>query len=122
MYRRRYVVLAVWALVVLVALPFAPMVFRSLSAGGFSSPDLEAFRASQLLADRFGANPSVLVLVFDDPQGQLAADDPRFFAAVAEALADVRQQPFVERVVTAADNVRQVAPDRTAQYATLTLG
>src|SRR5215510_5398302 len=107
MYRRRHLVLLVWALAVLCALPIAPMVFRSLTAGGFTSPDLEAFRATQLLSDRFGSNPSDLVLVFDDPSGALAADDPRFLHAVDEALTDVRHQPYVERVVTAADNIRQ---------------
>src|SRR5947207_13743081 len=101
MYRRRWLVLGLWAVVVLLALPIAPLVFRSLTAGGFGSPDLEAFRASQLLAERFGTNPSDLVLVFDDPSGQLAADDPRFGQAVAEALTDLRRQAFVQKIVSA---------------------
>lgn len=121
MYRWRWLVLAIWGVVVLAALPVAPMVFRSLTAGGFSSPDLEAFRASQLLATRFGANPADLVLVFDDPSGQLAADDPRFGQAVADAIDGLRDKAFVERIVTAADNIRQLAPDRRAQYVTLAL-
>jgi RND superfamily putative drug exporter len=105
-----------------VTLPVAPRVFRSLSAGGFSSPDLEAFRASELLADRFGSNPSSLFLVYHDPSGALAADDPQFTQQVEESLRDVRQLPVVESVVTASENARQIAPDRRAQYATLTLG
>jgi putative drug exporter of the RND superfamily len=121
MYRRRRLVLAVWGLVLLLALPIVPRVFRSLTAGGFTSPDLEAFRASQLLADRFGSNPSSLFLVYDDPSGTLPATDPRFLEQVEESLVDVRQLPFVERVVTAAGNPRQIAPDGRAQYATLTL-
>jgi len=121
MYRRRRLVLAVWGLVLLLALPIVPRVFRSLTAGGFTSPDLEAFRASQLLGDRFGSNPSSLFLVYDDPSGALPATDPRFLAQVDESLVDVRQLPFVERVATAAGNPRQIAPDGRAQYATLTL-
>jgi RND superfamily putative drug exporter len=96
-------------------------VLRSLTAGGFSSPDLEAFRASQLLSDRFGSNPSSLFLVYTDPAGNLPATDPRFFEQVEESLVEVRQLPFVERVVTAAASPRQIAPDGRAQYATLTL-
>src|ERR1700704_1144069 len=119
--RHRRLVLGAWGLVLLVALPVAPRVFRALTAGGFTSPDLEAFRASQLLADRFGSNPSSLYLVFEDPAGALSADDRRFTQRVEDALVEVRQLPVVERVVTAASSPRQIAPDRRAQYASLTL-
>jgi putative drug exporter of the RND superfamily len=120
-YRRRRVVLAVWGLVLLLALPLVPRVFRSLTAGGFTSSDLEAFRASQLLADRFGSNSSSLFLVYADPSGTLPATDPRFLEQVEESLVDVRQLPFVERVATPTGNPGQIAPDGRAQYATLTL-
>jgi putative drug exporter of the RND superfamily len=121
-YRRRRLVILSWAVVLIVALPVAPGVFRALSAGGFTSPDLEAFRASQLLADRFGLNPSNLVLVFEDPSGALRADDPRFTQYVQESLEPVKQLPGVQRVVTANENARQIAPDGGAQYATIGLG
>src|ERR1700694_5298987 len=111
----------VWGAVLLLDLPIAPRVFRSLTAGGFTSPDLEAFRASQLLADRFGSNPSNLVLVYADPDRTLLATDPRFLEQVDQSLVEVRRLPYVERVVTAAGNARQIAPDGRAQYATLTL-
>ncbi|MGI9148396.1 MAG: MMPL family transporter [Chloroflexota bacterium] len=121
MYRRRRLVLAVWGLVLLLALPIVPRVFRSLTAGGFTSPDLEAFRASTLLSERFGSNPSSLFLVYEDPSGTLQATDPRFLVEVEDSLADVRRLPYVEGVVTAGANPRQIAPDGRAQYATLTL-
>jgi putative drug exporter of the RND superfamily len=121
LYRHRRIVLVIWGLVLLVALPVAPRVFRSLTAGGFSSPDLEAFRASQLLSDRFGSNPSNLVLVYQDSTGTLAADDPAFTQQVADSLSDVKRLPIVASVSTAADNTRQIAPDRGAQYVTISL-
>jgi RND superfamily putative drug exporter len=121
MYRHRRLVLAVWGLVLLLALPIVPGVIRSLTAGGFTSPDLEAFRAAQLLSDRFGSNPSSLFLVYDDPSGSLLATDPGFLDQVEASLVEVRQLPYVEGVVTAARNSRQIAPDGRAQYATLTL-
>src|SRR5712691_274965 len=121
LYRHRRLVLVGWGLVLLVALPVAPRVFRALAAGGFSSPDLEAFRASQLLSDRFGSNPANLVLVYEDPANALAADDPAFTQQVEDSVADVRRLSVVDRVATATTNPRQIAPDRRAQYATLTL-
>ncbi|MBV9324353.1 MAG: MMPL family transporter, partial [Chloroflexi bacterium] len=121
LYAHRRLVLVAWAAVALLALPFVPRVFRSLNAGGFDSPDLEAFRAAQLLSSRFGSNQSNLVLVYDDPGGTLGANDPRFFQAVDESLADVRSLPNLGRIVTAADNPRQLAPDGQAQYVTIGL-
>src|SRR6266700_115295 len=106
LYRYRRVVLVAWGLVLLVALPVAPRVFRALTAGGFSSPDLEAFRASQLLSDRFGSNPSNLVLVYQDVTETLRADDPAFTQQVEDSLTDVRQLSVVERVVTASTSPR----------------
>jgi RND superfamily putative drug exporter len=121
LYAHRRLVLIAWAAVLLVALPFVPRVFRSLNAGGFNSPDLEAFRAAQLLADRFGSNQSNVVLVYQDPSGQLSANDPSFSQAVEASLASVRGLPNVGRIVTAAENPRQVAPDGQAQYVTVGL-
>src|ERR1700681_3994717 len=92
-----------------------------MTAGASDSPNVSLVRAGQLLADRFGSNPSSLFLVYDDPSGTLPATDPRFLAQVEESLVAVRQLPFVEGVVTAAGNPRQIAPDGRAQYATLTL-
>jgi RND superfamily putative drug exporter len=121
LFAHRRLVLIAWAAVLLVALPFVPRVFRSLNAGGFNSPDLEAFRAAQLLADRFGSNQSNVVLVYQDPSGQLSASDPRFFQAVEQSLTSVRGLPNVGHIVTAAENPRQVAPDGQAQYVTVGL-
>src|SRR5919202_2219528 len=120
-YHRRKLVLAVWAVLLLAALPIAPRVFRVLNAGGFTNPDLEAFRANELLSERFGSNPSSLFLVYEDPTGSLRADDPNFTRAVDESLVDVKRLALVEHVVTASQNVRQIAPDQRAQYATVAL-
>src|SRR5438445_6556709 len=91
LYCYRRAVLVGWGIVLLVAVPAAPGVFRSLTAGGFSSPDLEAFRASQLVSDRFGSNASNLVLVYQDPANTLLADDPWFTQQVEDSLADVKK-------------------------------
>ena len=113
--------LCLWAVVLLAALPFAPRVFKALSAGGFNSPDLEAFRASELLTSRFGSNQANLVLVYDDPSGSLSATDARFGQQIEESLAEVRTLPNVGRISTAGENSRQIAPDGSAQYVTVGL-
>jgi len=120
-YRHRLLVLGIWGLVLLAALPVAPRIFRSLDAGGFTSPDLEAARASELLSKRFGANPASLVLVYRDPTGSLTATDPRFRRQVEASLTDVRAAPAVDRIVTGAENPRQIAPDGQAEYVTISL-
>jgi RND superfamily putative drug exporter len=121
LYRWRWAVLAVWGLALLAALPLAPQVFHSLQAGGFTSPDLEAARAGQLLIDRVGASPSSVYLVYEDPAGQLRATDPLFQQQVEASLATVRQLPEIERVVTGVENPRQIAPDGRVEYVTLSL-
>jgi RND superfamily putative drug exporter len=121
LFARRRQVLIAWALLVLAAVPFVPRVFRSLNPGGFDNPDLEAFRAGQLLNSRFRSDQANLVLVYDDPTAALDANDPRFFEAVDASLVDVRRLPGLGRIVTAADNPRQIAPDGKAQYVTIAL-
>ena len=121
LYRWRFLVLALWAVALLAALPLAPRVFRSLAAGGFTSPDLEAARAGQLLIDRFGASPSSVFLVYRDPTSQRAAGDAAFQNQVEASLQTVRQLPTVERVVTGADNPRQISRDGQVEYVTLSL-
>ena len=82
MYRRRRLVLVVWALVVLLALPFVPRVFRSLTAVGFTSPDLEAFRAAQLLVGSLRLEPVQPGPRLRRPERHAGgATDPRFLAS-----------------------------------------
>src|SRR5687767_1116122 len=100
LYWFRWPVLVAWGLLVLVALPIAPNVTRALVAGGFTSADLEAARAGQLLSDRFGAVPSSLYFVYTDPTATLPADDPRFLAAIEHSVANMETIGEVERVVT----------------------
>ena len=121
LFRARRLVLVVWGLVLIGALPIAPGVFRSLTAGGFSTSELEAARADDLLASRFGSNPASLYLVYQDPSGQLPANDPRFLQQIDASLADLRGLAEVERVISPTDNPRQIAPDNQAAYATVSL-
>src|SRR5207237_4210653 len=121
LYRVRGLVLGAWAIGLLVALPVAPHVFRTLTAGGFSSPDLEAFRASTLLDQRFGSNPSNLYLVYTDPSGALPASDPRFLQQIEDSLGDLGTLDLIQGAITPSQSPRQIAPDGQAAYASITL-
>ena len=62
--RRRWWIVAAWAVILLAALPFAPQAPGALSAGGFILDDLESARAKQLVAAELGVEPSAFVLVY----------------------------------------------------------
>ena len=113
--RRAWWVVAAWlAILLLVAIPFAPQVPDRLSAGGFILDDLESARAKALLESELGAPPSALVIVLSSPT--LEAGTPAFEAAAADAVRDVATAPHVARVVSHLIAPRQVSADRHTAY------
>jgi RND superfamily putative drug exporter len=118
--RRRWWVVAGWALLALLALPFAPGAHDALQAGGFTADDLEAARARRILEERVGLPPSALVIVIrstDDAR----AGDPAFEAAALAAIARVPQVAHVTGLVPHTLATRQVSADRTTVYDVVTL-
>nr|MBA2373227.1 hypothetical protein [Chloroflexota bacterium] len=95
--RRRWLVVGIWALILLATLPFAPRVGGALSAGGFILDDLESARAKALLGTELGLPPSALVVVFHSPT--LEAGTPAFEVPAAEAMRDLPAADHVARVV-----------------------
>jgi RND superfamily putative drug exporter len=112
--RRAWWVVAAWAALLLVAIPFAPQVPGRLSAGGFILDDLESARAKSLLGSELGAPPSALVVVFSSPT--LVAGTPSFEVAAAGAIRDVGTAPHVVRVVSHLLSPPQVSGDRHTAY------
>jgi RND superfamily putative drug exporter len=112
--RRAWWIVAAWAALLLVAIPFAPQVPGQLSAGGFILDDLESARAKTLLESELGAPPSALVIVFSSPT--LEAGTPPFELAAADAVRDVAKAPHVARVVSHLLSPRQVSHDRHTAY------
>src|SRR6476619_4442668 len=86
--RRRWWVIAVWAVLALIALPLAPRAPGALQPGGFSSDDLEAARARKLLEDGVGLPTSALVIVIESTS-EARAGEPAFEAAAAAAVGRV---------------------------------
>src|SRR4051794_30740597 len=112
--RRRWWIVAAWAVVLLAALPFAPRAPGALSAGGFILDDLESARAKQLLQAQLGVTPSSFWLVNtpDTPP----AGSPAWLAAVAAATKDVPASPHVTRVLSHVLAPNQVSADGHTAY------
>jgi len=113
--RRRWAVIAVWAVLLLAALPFAPQLPGVLRSGGFSLNDLEASRARQLLETELHVPPSAMVILLQS-QTDARAGDPAFEAAAAQALANVPTADHVAGLLTHQLSPRQISPDGKTVY------
>jgi RND superfamily putative drug exporter len=112
--RRARLVIGVWGVLIVLALPLAPQAPGALSAGGFISNDLESARAKAILEAELGAPPSALVVVFSSPD--LEAGTPAFELAAADAMRDIPAAEHVARVVSHVLQPRQVSADRRTAY------
>jgi len=112
--RRRRMVIAAWALLLLAAVPFAPRVGDALRAGGFSLDDLESSRARKVLQTELNAPPSAVVLVIHSERW--LAGSPEFEAAAAETIGEIPAAPHVARVISHLVAPAQVSADRRTVY------
>ena len=112
--RRRWWIVAAWAVLVLSALPLAPRAAGALSAGGFILDDLESARAKQVLQQELGVEPSAFVLAYTSDT--LRAGTPGWLAAVRAATKDVAAVPHVTRILSHALAPRQVGADGHTAY------
>jgi len=112
--RRYRWVIGAWLAVLLVAVPFAPRVVDVLSAGGFTSDDLESARARQVLSDELGLAPSAVVLVLHSDRW--TAGTPEFETAVAQATGRVATGSPVANYLSHVLAPRQVSDDGRTAY------
>ena len=112
--RRRWWIVAAWAALILLAIPFAPRAPGALSAGGFILNDLESVRAEQVLEQELGASPSAFVLVYTSDT--LTAGTPAWIAAVTAATRDIATSPHVTRVQSHLLTPSQVSADGHTAY------
>ncbi len=112
--RRRWWIVAAWAGLILLALPFAPRAPGALSAGGFILDDLESVRAEQTLVRELGASPSAFVLVYTSDT--LHAGTPAWIAAVTAATGGIATSPHVTRVQSHLLAPAQVSADGQTAY------
>lgn len=118
-YRRRYVVLAVWVILVLVALPFAPQAPKHLQPGGFTTDDLPSVVARNVLRERLEISTITVEMLFEHPQ--LNAFEPEFVDAVNRSLAELRQMPEVLSVRTHTDEPGRVSAAGNIAHVTVGL-
>jgi RND superfamily putative drug exporter len=112
--RWRYWIIALWALVALASLPFAPRVAQVLAPGGFSSPDMESQRAVDALEKGLHTSFTTVDVIFTSKT--LTADDPRFVAQANAAVAGLQTWPEVTRVISFTLSPEQVSRDHKAAY------
>jgi RND superfamily putative drug exporter len=108
-YRRRWIIVAAWLLVLLAALPILPHVERPMKVGGFSSPHTEAAHARDVLEQQLGFSPSTMVVIYRSEK--MALKDPQALAEIRASLADVRKLPSVTDTVLPSDDASLISGD-----------
>src|SRR5258708_30107578 len=119
MARLRWVVLGVWAVVVLVALPFAPRAAAALSPGGFTSSSMQSQQAVDALQAGLHTSFTSVLVIFSSKT--LTADDPRFADEATGAVASLRQWPKVEAIIPFTLDAGAISHDRHAAYTVVLL-
>ena len=112
--RRRWWVIAAWAILLVVAIPLATRTSSALRSGGFIRENLESARAKALLHEVIGIPQAAVAVVFHS--STLRAGDPAFEAAAARAVAAFHAEPHVLRVVSHLLATTQVSADRHTAY------
>src|ERR687894_116312 len=118
--RRRYLVIAAWVALLVIAVPFAPQLPGALRSGGFSLNDLEASEARVALAE-LNVPPSAMVILLQS-ETDARAGDPDFEIAAARALERVPGAEHVTGLLTHNLAPRQVSADGRTVYEIVTLG
>ncbi len=92
-----------------------------LIQGGWFIAGSQEQRAAALLADRFGAQTTTMIVVFIDPAGDAAS--PAFQRTVATTLDPIRNDPAVDAITTYADAPVQtlLSRDRAKTLAVVSL-
>jgi RND superfamily putative drug exporter len=121
-YRFRRPIAVLTVVLGLAATALASQASGELSSGGWLARDSESSHVSDRLADEFGAGRSSLIVLFrSDSFGE--ASSPTFQTAVADALAEVRDDDRVTGAVGYAEtgDPRFISDDGMAAYVVLQL-
>ncbi len=112
--RHRWLIVGLWMVAALIALPFAPRAEQVLQPGGFTSPDSDSQKAIDVLTQKLNLSQTVLQVIFTSKR--YTADDPQFIAESQRALAHLQGWSQVAQIVSFTNNPRQVSTDRHAAY------
>ncbi len=117
--RFRWLIVGIWMVAILVALPFAPQASQVLHSGGFSSPDAQSQQALDVLTQKLHLDTTIVQVIFTSQK--YTADSPRFIQESDQAIAHLRTWSEVDQVVSFTDNPRQISLDRYAAYVNVLL-
>ncbi|HZU77672.1 MAG TPA: MMPL family transporter, partial [Dehalococcoidia bacterium] len=112
--RLRWLVVAVWAVAVLAALPFAPRAPEALSPGGFTSDSMESQQAVNALSAGLHTTFTNVQIIFSSDR--LTADDPTFVQQATLAVEGLRSWNEVTGIVPFTANPTAVSRSRHAAY------
>src|SRR6266496_1121196 len=100
MARRRWIVVAMWLFLMLVAVvlrvPRAATVVKG--GGGLEVPGSASTRVATLLKSQFGASPRALLVVYHSRN--LKIDSPKFRQIVEKSAVQLRKLPRIRSVTT----------------------
>src|SRR5918911_154765 len=119
-YRRRYLVIAAWIVVLCASVPLLCNLHSVLHGGGFANGTSESDRALALLQSDLRYYPSAVTIIFSDKR--LHVGEPAFKSDMERALAGLRELPHLARIDTydgPHGSSAMVSPDRHATYAVL---
>ncbi len=117
--RWRYLILAVWAVGVLAAVPFAPRAAEVLTPGGFGSSSMESQQAVDALQQGLHTSFTNVDILFTSKT--LTADDPRYVAEATAAVAGLQGWSQVTQIVPYTINPAQVSNNRHIAYTVVLL-
>ena len=114
--RRKYVVVATWAVIILAALPFAPRAQEFLKPGGFSNESFPSVKARRVLQERLDLSTLSIDFVFSHPEW--SPFDPRFSGAVEDAVGGLSRYTEVAYVVTHLDDPQRASATSNTVHVT----
>lgn len=117
--RYRWLIVGLWMVAAIVALPFAPQANQVLHSGGFTSPDAESQQAIDVLVRKIHLQQTIVQVIFTSQR--YSVEDPQFLRQTQQALARLHGWSEVAQIVTFADNPRQISLDRHAAYVNVEL-
>jgi RND superfamily putative drug exporter len=115
----RWLIVGLWIVAAVIALPFAPQANQVLLSGGFVSPDAESQKAIDVLTQKLHLSQTIVQVIFTSQH--YSVEDPQFLQQTQQALSGLRGWSEVEQVVSFEDNPRQVSTDRHAAYVDINL-
>lgn len=117
--RFRWLIVGIWMVAILVALPFAPQASQVLHSGGFSNPAAQSQQAINVLTQKLHLDTTIVQVIFTSQK--YTADSPQFIQESEQALAHLRSWSEVDQIVSFTDNPRQISLDRYAAYVNVLL-